>query len=195
MNGDNLATIAIANELTGREVEKLQGARVEGLLEDAGSARRADVDPDVAMAADLQALLEQTARGHGFHSFVEMERRLIAEREELDPENRYQLLKGLAPALHEVDEYGKRRTLPEIDASGLVAIQDLTKSVARLIRVLLLGYSPEEQEELAGRMKAERAIDADSAMGQSSGETDHQASLEWMGAMARGFSRDPKVGP
>jgi hypothetical protein len=194
MNGDKLASIAIGNSPS-RNIEKRPLERVECVLENVGSARTADVDSDVRAAADLQTLLEQTARGHGFHSFAEMERRLVAEREGLDQESRYQLLKRLAPALHEADEHAQGRTLPEIDASGLVALQDLIKSVARLIRILLLGYTHEEQEELAERMKAERAINADSAMAQSSAEAHHRASLGRVAAMARDFSRDQKVAP
>lgn len=151
---------------------------------DDGHNRKDDGDPDIGKAADLLAQLEQTARGHGFRNFAEMQRRLVEEREEPDPENRFQLLKRLAPALHDADQYAKRRTLPAIDASGLVAIQDIIKSVSRLVRVLLVGYTPDEREELADRIKAERALEVDSAMAQSSAETQHQTALGRISAMA-----------
>lgn len=142
-----------------------------------GNPRASERDLDIAKATDLLAQLEQTARGHGYHDFSEMQRRVVEEREKLGPENQYQLLKRIAPALHEADQYVKRRTLPGVDATGLVAIQDMIKSVSRLIRVLLLGYTLEEREELADRIKAERAAEIDSAVGISFGEARHRTAL------------------
>lgn len=163
-------------------------ARIARVIESAEPPLVEDPDPFISKAMSLMAQLDQTAKGHGYQSFWEMQRRLGENREELDKEGRYQLLKRIAPALHEAEEYTAKRVLPGADATGLLAIQDLVRSVARLIRVLLVGYTPEEREELADRIRAERAVDVDSAMAQSAAETNHQPALYRVAATAQASS-------
>lgn len=193
MSGDMLQ--ASTKNLAGCDSEKPEMASIASVIESSNAAFVVDHDPDIFKAKSLLEQLEQTAKGHGYHSFSEMQRRLVEDRDDLNSESRYQLLKRFAPALHEAGGYATKRVLPGVDATGLLAIQEIAKSVARLIRVLLVGYTHEEREELADRMKAERAVEVESAMAQRESEISHHAVLNQMAAMAHALSLDAKVGP
>jgi hypothetical protein len=179
-------------ELAGRDFEGAESAGVAGVIANSGPVCFDDVDPAILKAKTLLGQLEQTAKGHGYQSFSEMQRRLVKDREDLNSESRYQLLKKIAPTFHEA-EGAARQALPGTDATGLLAIQDVVRSVSRLIRVLLLGYTVEEREELADRMKAERAAEVDSAMARTCAETNHQAALTRITAAAEASSMDRTV--
>lgn len=154
-------------------------------------------DPDMAKAVDLQHVLEQTARANGYPSYAEMQRRIVEQGEDLEHEAKYQALKKLAPAQHDADEHLKKRSLPAVDITGLVAIQDMVQSMARLIRILLVGYTDAEREELADRMKAERAIEVDSTVGQRRAIDSHEIALERLADLAAPHNPDssPRVLP
>lgn len=176
---------AYPGELARQDYGEPETAPAAYAKENAGATFVEDGDPNIAKAKNLLEQLEQTAKGHGYRSFSEMQRRLLEDREELNSESRYRLLKQIAPTLHEADGYTTKAPLPPADATGLLAIQDIVKSVSRLVRVLLVGYTHDELEELADRMKAERAVEVDSAMAQCSAETNHQAALSRVAATAR----------
>lgn len=129
-------------------------------------------------AADLQLLLEETARAHGYATYTDMERHLAEEGAQLEMEERGEILRRLSRVKHDADEVRERPALPPVDATGLVAISEIARSVARMIRVLLLGYTADEVEELSARMKAERAIEMKSAAGHRGLEIDHQLVLD-----------------
>lgn len=154
-------------------------------------------DPDMAKAVDLQHVLEQTARSNGYRSYAEMQRRIVEQGEDLEHEAKYQALKRLAPAHHDANEHLKKRSLPAVDITGLVAIQDMVKSIARLIRILLVGYTDAEREELADRMKAERALEVDSIVGQRRAIDSHEIALERLADLAAPHNPDstPTVSP
>ncbi|WP_157991681.1 hypothetical protein [Caldimonas tepidiphila] len=144
-------------------------------------------DPLLAHAADLQRQLEETARAHGYCSYTEMQRKLAEEREELEPEQKAVLLKRLAPIAHDAEQH--RASLPDIDATGLPAVQDLARSVARLVRVLLFGYTEEEIKELTDRMEAEQAAALESPAAQNKRRQQHEAAIERLAAASHSKPR------
>lgn len=114
--------------------------------------------PLLARAAELENALERLAAAHGYPSYTAMRQRLAHEGARLNARSRDRLLRDLRRLAPDVERV--QQALPATDATGLVAIHDLVKSVARLIRVLLVGYTEEEMHELADRAKAGRAFRA-----------------------------------
>lgn len=151
--------------------------------ESAGTTSLLLRSPEVKKAEDLQALLEQTARGHGFATFADMERRLVEEGEELEKAESEELVKRLARSKQHIDEYLSKPALPTVDLTGLVALSDMNRTVARIIRVVLLGYTHDELEELSGRMQAERAEQVNGGL--ASAEVQHEQTLQLLETAGR----------
>lgn len=156
---------------------------------DAGVAGE-PLDSQLARMQNMRERLDLVARASGYSSYDGMVNRLgSGSAGVLDKSQRFRLLKHLAPALHEMDETVGKRTLPAVDATGLAAINDLHRSLARLIRVLLIGYTPDELDELADRMKAERANLLDGAAQIRRAEASHSDGLARLDAAAALTSR------
>lgn len=130
-----------------------------------------------ALAVSLEKQLDQAARASGFLSYTDMQRNLAAEGEHLDRSRRQALLKRLVPVHEDLTQHASKRKLPPVDAAGLVAIADMARSVARLIRILLVGYTADEVEELTSRMAAERAVELDGPTSQAQSMQDHDTSI------------------
>lgn len=142
----------------------------------------------LATAADLELQLDQTARACGYRSYLEMENCLTTQRKAVDQERAFQLLKRLAPAHHQASEQ-PQRLIAAVDTTGLAALADIHKAVARLIRIILLGYTDDEIGELSSRIKAERAQEVDSAVAQRRAEDDHDATIAHLQEMTRPASK------
>lgn len=130
-----------------------------------------------ALAASLEKQLDQAARASGFLSYTDMQRHLEAEGERLDKSRRQALLKRLVPLHEDVTQHASKPKLPPVDAAGLVAVADMARSVARLIRILLVGYTADEVEELRSRMAAERTAELDGPASQAQAMQDHETSM------------------
>jgi DNA integrity scanning protein DisA with diadenylate cyclase activity len=115
-------------------------------------------EPLLARAAELENALGRMAAAHGYPSYAHMRQRLAVEGGSLSARSRARLLKDLRRLAPDVEQV--QQALPAVDATGLVAVHDLVKSVARLIRVLLVGYTDDEVDELKSRGRAQRAFQA-----------------------------------
>jgi hypothetical protein len=93
--------------------------------------------------------MDAVARASGFPDYAAMQRQLLDEDEafRLEPNARKLLAERLQPIAEKADKAAKSAG-PAADITGLPSIADLQKSVARLIRVLLLGHTDEEIEYL-----------------------------------------------
>lgn len=124
-------------------------------------------------------LLKKTIETLEYGTYSDMERVLDEEGAQLEEDERHDLLKRLARAEHGANAILKTGPpMPPVDATGLVAIGDIARSVARLIRVILLGYAPDEVEELTARMQAERTASVDSEASGRELESNHQLILD-----------------
>lgn len=109
----------------------------------------------LARAELLEHQLEQLARSNGYSSYAEMRERL--EQGNLpDRKTRARLRQQLRELTAQEASVGGSPT-PVVDATGLVAINDIIRSVARLIRILLVGYTEDEVRELLDRKSAAHA--------------------------------------
>lgn len=98
--------------------------------------------------ADVDAQLNDWARARGFRSHVDMANKLETRRSKLA---RAELRSGLDDLKPIADQAAMAAANANVDGTGLPQIQDLQKCIARLVRVLLLGYTGEELKFLNER--------------------------------------------
>lgn len=92
--------------------------------------------------------LDDWARAKGYRSHREMAARLEAGEIRLTREQSGRYLKELEPVAHQGALAAAKAS---VDSTGLPEIPDFVRSIARLIRVLLVGYTSEECEFVQSR--------------------------------------------
>jgi hypothetical protein len=92
--------------------------------------------------------LDDWARAKGFQSHREMARRLEAGEIRLTRDQSRRYLKELQPV---ADQGALAAAKAAVDSTGLPEVADFVRSIARLIRVLLVGYTSEESEFVQSR--------------------------------------------
>jgi hypothetical protein len=92
--------------------------------------------------------LDDWARAKGFESHREMAARLEAGQVRLSRGQSRRYLKELEPV---VDQGALAAAKASVDSTGLPEVADFVRSIARLIRVLLLGYTSAECEFVQSR--------------------------------------------
>lgn len=142
-------------------------------------------------ADQLQASLDEVARAHGYLSYAQMQQRITADLESLDKKSRTNLLKKLLPLSASPAKAASGVALPPADLTGLTPVPDMARSLARLIRVLLLGYTEEELDELSDRIKAVRGQRVEASA--SDRDERHHRVIEWIDHAASPSA--PKVAP
>jgi hypothetical protein len=92
--------------------------------------------------------LDDWARAKGFKSHREMAARLKAGDVRLSRDQSRRYLKELEPV---ADQGALAAARASVDSTGLPEVPDFVKSIARLVRVLLLGYTSDEREFVQSR--------------------------------------------
>lgn len=92
--------------------------------------------------------LDDWARAKGFKSHREMATRLEAGEVRLSRDQSRRYLKELEPV---ADQGALAAAKASVDSTGLPEVPDFVRSIARLIRVLLIGYTSDECEFVQSR--------------------------------------------
>lgn len=106
----------------------------------------------------LEDELDAWARSKGYPSHRAMASQLEDGRAVLPRDQSRRYLRELEPIADRASEAAANAA---VDATGLPPVQDFIRSLARMVRVLLLGYTPEECEFIQNRFLG-RVLLADS---------------------------------